>query len=426
MPELNLNLDDFIFGGAQSSELVHTNASLISAPNINTRSDDAYAFEDRGVGGVSGDLDWTIYWKMTTSLRRYIAPFILSQALGNFKAQEDAGNKFISFSVSTAFNNTKYLSLSQGGPQFTSLRHDTIVSGNQYKTRFIRVGTTLTGYVIDVEGGEGTPGAIIKTIVLALTAADAYQYPHTATTFDDGQTAFATADFGPILDEFEITNGLNLNDFLFSGAQSAEFIHISPSLISAPSVDSRGDDVYAYENRGIGGVSGDFDWTVYFKMTDTLKVVMSPIMFSQGLANLQSQPGNKYVSFWVHRTVVGTKSIVIEQDLHVNGPGYTLVGHNWVSANQYKVRFVRVGTTLTAYLIDVEGGEGAPDAIVKTVARTLSAADSYQYPHIGATFDDGEVAIVAAEFGPLFDGPEVTVSPAYYLQLLRNNRNGRN
>lgn len=205
---------------------------------------------------------------------------------------------------------------------------------------------------------------------------------------------------------------------------------VSSVLITATNLQ-RTSTAYVYRDEGAGAIVDGFDFTNYFKWVNATIDVdehIIPLLVSQGIGSVNAfkSAGTKTLSFKPIESA-GDFYLQLERIKGVFSFDRNTPMHNsFVVQNQYKVRLIRSGTTLTALLYDVDGGEAGSFAgkLVATIPLTLTGTENYQYLYPVNNLDDSTPSSINGEYGPLFIGPE-SVDVPYYQQSIRNNRHGR-
>jgi hypothetical protein len=235
---------------------------------------------------------------------------------------------------------------------------------------------------------------------------------------------------------------LNYNDFNLYAEKPADiYVQDPDTVISTSGFNVLQDETFLSKHEGAGTIGTTFQYTAFWKFP-TMPPRYSHC-FPWGITDTDGVPSD------MRDIVVGPAKCVYIDIGATNGNvsrfllrqvwgtvGTSLVSHDTIpfpgggplNDNQYKTVITGTPELITADVIDVDGGHGAPGAIIISASVIPQNPSPLTYIVGFSSWQSSSLnSYMDSVIGPLWQGldGEIETPKGYYLQLLRDSQSGK-
>ncbi|MCK5021225.1 MAG: LamG domain-containing protein [Candidatus Peribacteraceae bacterium] len=191
-----------------------TSNDVITMTTWKTHTDKGIYYTDKGAGAIVDGYSYDMFFELSAFPSSSIfEPFMTSNGIGDL-AELRAGaddTLSVSFQVLGAANSFHTIHDYGAGVFEFETNSFTLILNNAYKVNPTRSGQTIIATLYDIDGGHGTPGAIVSTntLVNAQTLED-HRYLYALSGLDDDSSVDETSGtVGPL---FDVTPHVEISD----------------------------------------------------------------------------------------------------------------------------------------------------------------------------------------------------------------------
>lgn len=211
------DIDSYLFVDA-GGDLSASN-DIITISTWQTRTNKGIYYTDKGVGAIVDGYSYDMYFELSVFPDgvggSIFEPFMTSQAIGDLaELRVGSDDTFsIAFQI-TGGANSHHIIHDYGAGVFESDTNSfTLIMNNAYKVNVTRSGQSVTSTLYDIDGGHGTPGAIVDNITLvnAQTLED-HRYLYALSGFVNASGVLEmSGTVGPLFDMTAFVSGVGFS-----------------------------------------------------------------------------------------------------------------------------------------------------------------------------------------------------------------------